>query len=103
MKKELPKMYHSSINKEINNVQNIYSTINKENNIDVRNNTKYNQYAIDNKINDIFNSPNFIYKADVNILTDNGLLNKRIIAKRNGYLITIDNEKIPINSIKDIY
>lgn len=102
MKKDLPKMYHSSINKEIDNVQNIYSTINNEFDNNIRT-TNYNKLDIEKKINNIFNSPNFIYKADVNILTDKGLLNKRIIAKRNGYLITIDNETIPINIIKDIY
>lgn len=102
MEKELPKMYHSSINKQINNVQNVFSTINNEFDNDLRS-TTYNKFEIDNKINDIFNSPNFVYKADVNILTDKGLLNKRIIAKKNGYLITIDNETIPINIIKDIY
>ena len=102
MKKDLPKMYHSSINKEIDNVQNIYSTINNDFDNNIRT-TNYNKFDIEKKINNIFNSPNFIYKADVNILTDKGLLNKRIIAKRNGYLITIDNETIPINIIKDIY
>lgn len=102
MKKDLPKMYHSSINKEIDNVQNIYSTINNEFDNNIRA-TNYNKFDIEKKINNIFNSPNFIYKADVNILTDKGLLNKRIIAKRNEYLITIDNETIPINIIKDIY
>ena len=102
MKKDLPKMYRSSINKEIDNVQNIFSTINNEFDNNIRT-TNYNKLDIEKKINNIFNSPNFIYKADVNILTDKGLLNKRIIAKRNDYLITIDNETIPINIIKDIY
>ena len=102
MKKYLPKMYRSFINKEIDNVQNIFSTINNEFDNNIRA-TNYNKFDIEKKINNIFNSPNFIYKADVNILTDKGLLNKRIIAKRNDYLITIDNETIPINIIKDIY
>ena len=101
MKKDLPKMYHSSINKNIENVQNIFSSINYRDN-DIRS-ISYNQFDIENKINNIFNSPNFIYKADVNILTDKGLIKKKIIGKRNGYLITIDNETIPINTIKDIY
>ena len=102
MKKDLPKMYRSFINKEIDNVQNIFSTINNEFDNNIRA-TNYNKFDIEKKINNIFNSPNFIYKADVNILTDKELLNKRIIAKRNDYLITIDNETIPINIIKDIY
>ena len=80
MKKDLPKMYRSFINKEIDNVQNIFSTINNEFDNNIRA-TNYNKFDIEKKINNIFNSPNFIYKADVNILTDKGLLNKRIIAQ----------------------
>lgn len=105
MKKELPKMYHSQINKNINNVQCTYSSINKgkNNNNDRALNTNYTLYDIETKITNIFNSPSFVYKADVNILTDSGLSKKRIIGKKNGYLITMDNELIPIGTIKDIY
>ena len=43
------------------------------------------------------------YKADVSIVLGNKIIKKRIIAKRNNNLITIDNELIPIGLIKDIY
>ena len=55
MKKELPKMYHSTIGKNINNVQNIYSSINDGENIQIRNNN-YNKFDIEKKINNIFPS-----------------------------------------------
>lgn len=100
MKKELPKMYRCSINKEINNIQNIYSSFNSEENI---RNINKNSIDIENKINSIFNSPNFVYKADVTIVLENKVIKKRIIAKKNNNLITIDNELIPIKLIKDIY
>ena len=102
MEKKLPKMYHSSINKNIDNVQKIYSSMDDNFNSDDRG-VKYNRFEIETKINNIFNSSNFVYKANVNILTDKGIIKKNIISKNNGYIITLDNEKIPIDHIKDIY
>ncbi len=96
MNKELPKMYHNRINKNIN-IQKVYTTMN--NNVDV----KYPDVSIDKKISDIFNSSDYVYKADVNIVTDNDILHKRIVARNRNNLITIDNEYIPISIIRDIY
>lgn len=47
--------------------------------------------------------PNYIYKIDVVIVTDNNKVIKRIIGKNKNNLITMDNEYIPINTIRDIY
>lgn len=103
--KELPKMYHSTINKDIRNNEKVYSTMyNKENTSN--NNTlinNKNNYTIEQKIYNIFNSPNYIYKIDVTIVTDKGKINKRIVGKNKNNLITMDNEYIPINTIRDIY
>ena len=62
-----------------------------------------NNYTIEQKIHNIFNSPNYIYKIDVVIVTDKGKENKRIVGKTKTNLITMDNEYIPINTIRDIY
>lgn len=98
--KELPKMYHTKINKTMNNTQKIYSTINnKESIID----NKYSNISIDKKIDNIFNDVNFVYKADVTIVTDTDTIRKRIVARNNNNIVTIDNEYIPISIIRDIY
>ena len=102
MARELPKMYHTKINKPINSIQKMYSTVGN-NNEDIRKEYKYSSVSIDKKINDIFNSYDYVYKADVTIVTDNDIMHKRIIARNNNNLITIDNEFIPINIIRDIY
>lgn len=99
MNKELPKMYQNKINKPIRSIQKVYSTINSNTNVEVR----YPNISIDKKISDIFNSNDYVYKADVTIITDNEELHKRVIARNNNNLITIDNEYIPINIIRDIY
>ena len=54
------------------------------------------------KINEIFASYKYVYKADVIITTKQGEINKTIIGKKDNNLITIDNEFIDINNIKDI-
>ena len=101
MNKELPKMYHNKINKSVSSIQKMYTTIGNNSNND--NEIKYPGISIDRKIKDIFNSNDYVYKADVNIVTDNEVLHKRIVARNKNNLITIDNEYIPINIIRDIY
>ena len=102
MSKELPKMYQTKINKPINSIQKVYSSINNSNTED-RSYNKYGDISIDKKIDNIFNSYDYVYKADVTIVTDEGTVSKRIVARNKNNLITIDNEFIPISVIRDIY
>lgn len=57
---------------------------------------------INQKINEIFKSSNYIYKADVELKLKSGKITKRIIGKNANNLITMDNELIPISEIIDI-
>lgn len=97
MNKELPKMYHNKLNKPIVNIQKVYSSFSESKDI------KYPNVSIDKKIKDIFNSNDYVYKADVTIVTDSDILHRKVVTRNNNYLITIDNEFIPINTIRDIY
>ena len=106
MNKELPKMYQSKINREVPSIQRVYSTLDKDDNreyINDRNISRYSSISIEKKIDDIFNSPNYVYKADVRIITDTETIDRRIIARNRNNIITIDNEYIPISIIRDIY
>ena len=103
---ELPKMYHNKIDKNINNNDIVFSTLNNDIIINNTNNSfinNRNNLTVEQKIVNIFNSPNYIYKIDVVIVTDKYKEVKRIIGKNNNNLITMDNEYIPINTIRDIY
>lgn len=103
---ELPKMYHNKIDKNINNNERVFSTLNNDNIINNTNNSfinNRNNLTVEQKIVNIFNSPNYIYKIDVVIVTDKYKEVKRIIGKNKNNLITMDNEYIPINTIRDIY
>ena len=104
--KELPKMYHNTIDKNINNNERIFSTM-YNSDIDIRKDNTFinnkNNFTLEQKIYNIFNSPSYIYKIDVIIVTDKGRNRKRIVGKTKTSLITMDNEYIPINTIRDIY
>ena len=104
MKKELPKMYQTKINKTVPSIQKVYSTINMPNEDRTYDRgTRYSSISIDKKIDSIFNSPDYVYKADVTIVTDTEELKRRIVARNRNNIITIDNEFIPISIIRDIY
>ena len=93
-----PEMYRGNIKKEFNNNKSIYASYNNKVEVKV-----YDTSEVRKKINDIFSSSNFIYRTKVNLLVDNQVLTKKIIGVYNDNLVTIDNEHIPINIIKDIY
>ena len=102
MSKELPKMYQNKFNKDIPNIQKVYSTLYDERNRDYSVNEFSDHYTILQKIYNIFKSPTYVYKVDVIITTKEGKFTKRIVGKNKDNLITIDNEYIPINKILDI-
>ena len=100
---ELPRMYHNKIDKDLNNNERVFSTL--DSNIIHTNSfiNNKNNLTVEQKIVNIFNSPNYIYKIDVIIVTDKGKDKKRIVGKTKTNLITMNNEYIPINIIRDIY
>ena len=61
-----------------------------------------NEKNVNQKINDIFNSSTYVYKADVLIKLKNGEVVKKIVGRNSKHLITMDNELIPISDIVDI-
>ena len=100
MEKKLPKVFANKIDKELKNNATVYYDKNE-----VRNEQKDNSnsiFTVNQKINQIFSSARYVYKADVIITTKNGKVNKRIIGRNRNELITMDNEVINVNNILDI-
>ena len=95
--KDLPKVFHNKINKKINNNSNVFYSSNKNSSED-----KSNEKNIIQKINQIFSSPNYVYKANVEITLKDKKIEKRIIGRNRNYIITMDNDLIPIVDIIDI-
>lgn len=112
MEKKLPGVYANRIEKKLNNNEKVYySTASTKNEKVVKNektikpNDKHSvkvEKNIVQKINSIFNSPRYVYKADVDITLTSGVVSKKVIGKNSVHLITIENELIPISDIIDI-
>lgn len=98
MNKKLPHVFHNKIDKKINNNTEYYYSKSKDHN-DIETTPPKN---IRKAITEIFSSPNYIYKANVIITLKDKTVEKRIIGRNKNYLITMDNETIPIDSIIDI-
>ena len=90
---ELPKVFHNSSNKSFTNNKEVFYS---------KDNTEKDIKTIYQKINDIFSSPNYIYKANVEISLKDKTITKRIIGRNKEYLITMDNDLIKISDILDI-
>lgn len=91
--KDLPKVFQNNINVDNNNK--FYYSKN-------RNEVEYDSKTIYQKINEIFSAPNYVYKANVKITTRDNVFNKKIIGRNKDYIITMDNNLIPIKDIINI-
>ena len=95
--KDLPKVFHNKIDKKFDNNRSVYyssNTYDEDRSVDTR--------TVLQKINDIFSSPNSVYKANVEITLKDKKVTKRIIGRNKNYIITMDNDLIPISDIIDI-
>ena len=111
MEKKLPKVFANKIDKSLDNNKNLFysatsetseSLVRDSSNRDMNHSLHVSGENITQKINSIFASPRYVYKADVDITTKDGIVSKRVIGKNSTHLITIDNELIPITDILDI-
>lgn len=102
MNKKLPKVFANRIDKNILNNEKIYYSGNSDKIESNAQKDNFDNKNIYQKINDIFNSERYVYKAEVDLKLKNGNKKVKIIGHNNGYLITIDNELIPIADIQDI-
>ena len=100
MDKKLPKVFANKIDKPLKNNETVYYDRGEEKKEEpIKTNSIL---SINQKINQIFGSSRYVYKADVIITTKNGKMNKRIIGRNRNELITMDNEVINVNDILDI-
>lgn len=94
----LPKVYANPINKNLAN--NLEYSVSSANTLNLR---KVDSVDVPRKINEIFASPNHVYKSKVLIkLLNNEELETIIVGKTGNYLLTLNGDKIKINSIINI-
>lgn len=107
MEKKLPGIFANKINKNISNNKDVYYSANNDSKLEIsesRNDEskKDSNLNVYQKINKIFSSTRYVYKADVRIQLKNEQIDCRIIGKNATHLITMDNKLIPISDIIDI-
>lgn len=98
--KKLPEIFVNNINKKISHNEEIYYSYRDNKKEEYASNYDFNQ--IQNKINDLFKSNDFVYKKDFYIKTKNMEGKFTIISKSYDYLLTIDGDKIMIKDIIEI-
>lgn len=102
MKKDLPGLFANKISKPLNNNDKVSVTKNEDRTVEeIKPNVTFEK-SINQKIKEIFDSPRYVYKADVLIELKDKTITKKIVGKNNNNLITMDNELISINDIVDI-
>ena len=98
MDKKIPKVFANKIEKEIGNNEKVYYGNDKE---EVRE-FKKSDLNVNQKINQIFGSSRYVYKADVVIKLKDKVVTNKIIGRNKNNLITMENELINISDIVDI-
>ncbi len=100
--KKLPDIFVNNINKKISHNDEVYYSY-KDNNINDEIITKkYSLNEMQNIINDLFKSNDFIYKKKFHIKTKYSEKDYIIVSKSIDYLLTIDGERINIEDILEI-
>ena len=97
--RKLPKIYQNDINKKINNNKKTYH-LKYNNNEEVS--TVMNNEDVNKVIDSIFNTTGYAFNINVIIKTSNKTYDTSLIAKRNGYILTLDNDRIRIDDIISI-
>ena len=100
--KKLPDIFVNNINKKISHNDAVYYSY-KDNDEEVKVKKKYDFNEMQNKINNLFKSNDFVYKKKFHIITNNMEGDFEIISKSYDYLLTINGNKIMIKDILEIY
>lgn len=101
MNKKLPSIFANKIDKKLENNSRVCVTKNEDRNV-IMEEVKPEKIDINKKLNKIFSSPKYVYKASVTITLKDKVITKKIIGKNGKNIITLDNELIPIEDILDI-
>ena len=96
MGKKLPGIFSNKINKKLNNNDEYF--VSNNSNI----NYKLSKEEVKEKINNILNSSDFVYRVNVLIALKDKNITRKIIALKDDNLLTIDGEYIKLDDILDI-
>ena len=97
------KIYVKEINGKIGNNQSFCDVNGNNEIVDIKEDKEeISNLSIKEKINKLFNRNGYIFNVDVKIITTNKEYNTKIAGKVNNHLITLDNDIINIDDIRDV-
>ena len=101
---KFPKIYKNKINSIKSKVQDEFYYHADRASDDVNNDSvDIDPSLVLNKIENIFQRPDYVYQADVNIMYKNGKnIDKKIIGFKDNYIMTSDGDRIFIDEISNI-
>lgn len=102
--KKLPKIYQSELNKVHNNRE-VFDSLKEENDnkpSKTKNSINYDTLSVREKIKELINQNSYIFNTKVKIIINNTEKECQIAGVVNNHIITMDNEIIKIEDIKDI-
>lgn len=108
MEKKLPGIYANKIEKKIPTNKHVYySSVEQEQQTQLES-KKENRISLEGKtvpqkLYSIFHGPNYVYKADVELVVKGEKRREKLIGYNHSNVITIDNQVIPIDDIEDVY
>lgn len=100
--KKLPEIFINNINKKISHNEEVYYSYKNNYKEEEKPTIVYDFNKMQNKINDLFKSKDFVYKKVFHIKTKNMEGDFTIISKSYDYLLTIEGNKIMIKDILEI-
>ena len=102
--KKLPKIYQSELNKVHNNRE-VFDSLKEENDnkpSKTKTTINYDTLSVREKIKELINQNSYIFNTKVKIIINNTEKECQIAGVVNNHIITMDNEIIKIEDIKDI-
>ena len=90
------KVFVNKISERINNNQSLCNVMEEDNNL-VKDNL-----TVKDKITKLFNTNGYVFNTKVKIITDDKIYDTKIASQIGNTLITLDNDIICIDTIKDI-
>lgn len=96
--KKLPKIYHEDINKAITNNKEVYYSKYEES----KSVEEKESESVDEVLKKVFNGIGYSFNIPLKIITNNKTYETSLIGKTGNYLITFDDDTIPLSEVKEI-
>ena len=104
--KKLPNIYKNPIDKKIRTNKTVFDSLKDEtvlDNLEINEkSTNYNNLSVREKIQELINQNNYIFNTKVSLIIGNTEKVCKIAGVVNNHIITMDNEIIKIDTVKDI-